>query len=95
MLHKLWRMFTHKDGKWSKTAFWLSLFTLIAAILWPFQSLMAGFVIYGWTVPAFDVQAAATMLFTVFTLYVANHKIKTKVNKDGVEVEREGEKPNA
>ncbi len=74
MLKKIIRPFFYKNGVFSKTAFFLTIATVIVLCLYPFQTLFVGTVFAGWwTVPAFNVSAGVTILFTLATLYVTNH----------------------
>ncbi len=75
-MKKLVRTFFYKDGKISKTSIFLTIATFLTLLLWPFQALFVGAEFGGWwTVPAFDATSAVTILFTLSTLYVANHKL--------------------
>jgi hypothetical protein len=75
------KFFFYKNGEPSKTAFFLSLATIIVLFLYLFQSLFAGTELAaGWTIPSFSPVAAATVLTTLSGLYTINHGL---VNRTG------------
>lgn len=87
----MWEGLTYKDGQFSKTAMWLSFGVSIAIFLWLTQSILAGLVIYGHTIPEFSIMNASGILTLLIGLYLGNHKIKGTVSKDSVSFEQ-GEK---
>lgn len=69
-----------KNGKWSKSALFLSSATILVLLLYGFQSLFCGVEFFGWwEIPEFNSQAAGTVLGALAALYVVNHGW---VNKD-------------
>lgn len=86
-IKQVWRFFAWKDGKPSKTALTLSTSVAIAQTLWFVQSMFAGLVVKGFTIPEFDAGATALMLMTIFGLYIGNHKLKAKVIDGSITVE--------
>ena len=91
MLNKIWEGLTYKDGQFSKTAMFLSFGILIALILWPFQSIFAGSIVYGYTISEFSIANATGILTILSALYLGNHKIKGNITKDGVSFEQSKE----
>lgn len=81
-LQKLYEAFAIKGGKISRTAIFLSLFSIALLGLWIFQSLFVGVEFFGWwTIPEFNT-GAATAVMTIFSaLYVVNHNNVTGTNK--------------
>lgn len=70
------RVFATKDGEYSKTAVFLSLGLFLLLVMWAFQSLFAGVVFLGWwTVPEFSVGTATSVVATLYTGYLINHKV--------------------
>ncbi len=66
--------FFMKNGRVSKTAIFLSLYSFCLLVMWVFQSLFVGTQFWDWwTVPEFSV-GAATAVMTIFSgLYIFNH----------------------
>lgn len=88
---RMWKGLTYKDGQFSKTALWLSLGVSIGIFLWLTQSLFAGLIIHGHTIPEFSIMNASGILTLLIGLYLGNHKIKGTVTKDSVSFEQNKE----
>lgn len=79
---KFLEIFFKKDGQWSKTAIILSVATFIVLFLYTFQSLLEGTKLFdSWVVPEFSPDAAFTILVTLASLYVANHRLTGSIAK--------------
>jgi hypothetical protein len=74
-MRKVFELFAKKDGKFSKTAVFLSLGVFVLLFLWPFQCLFGGVALGWWVVPPFSIGAATAVMSILSTLYVANHRL--------------------
>jgi len=89
-LKAILNFFITKDGKKSKSAFFLSAATFISFTLWFIQSLFAGMTLWGYVVPEFNHIATIGMLVAVSSLYLVNHKVRASASRDEVTVDTTG-----
>jgi len=82
--------FCYKKGQFSRTALSLSIGVCITLFLFLFLGLFTGATFFGWwLVPEFNATAAATVLFTLSSLYVANHNFGNQgLNPDEIKTLR-------
>jgi hypothetical protein len=90
-LKRVFQGLFYKNGQFSKTAFFLSLATVILLFLWPFQSLFAGTTLLGWwVIPEFSSSAATAVIGCLATLYLFNHsKLVSSQTPEGLAELRE------
>lgn len=82
-----WKMPFFKDGKFSKTASITTVANVMVLMAYFVQAFFVGSTLdlglFAWTVPAFDVAAAAAILTICNGTYVGNNLVKVKANGHG------------
>lgn len=82
-----WKAPFYKDGKFSKTAAFTTVANVIVLLAYFIQSFFTGSTLdlgfFTWTIPAFDVAAAAAILAVCNGTYVGNNLVKVKASGHG------------